>query len=199
MSGNVCYICHDDDGALISECSCRGTSGNVHAKCLLKWFSTRGEWFDLDCPQCKHPFCGQIGVDLASLALSTIEHGHVGHERIRFRSFREKWIASASALENLAFQYNKVGDHQKEKELLERALTIKKRVHGPEHVDVAATLGFLGNAFGRLGDYPKQKELLERALSIQEREYGPQHVEVGLTLGNLGTAFGYLGDELKAK
>ena len=76
MAGNQCYICWGDDGELISPCSCRGTGGYVHEDCLRDWFTNRGEWLDLDCPQCKDPFYGPIGVDLASFALSQIQGEH---------------------------------------------------------------------------------------------------------------------------
>ena len=56
MSSNVCWICLDEGGELISQCSCRGTSGYVHEECLLDWFRTRGNWSDLSCPQCKPMF-----------------------------------------------------------------------------------------------------------------------------------------------
>ena len=48
----------------------------MHEDCLRDWFTNRGEWFDLDCPQCKDPFYGPIGVDLASFALSQVQGEH---------------------------------------------------------------------------------------------------------------------------
>ena len=87
----------DDGGELISECSCRGTSGHVHEACLLDWFRTRGNWSDLACPQCKHEFYGQTGVNLASLALSKVQHVHVAS----FLSFRNKSIVYAAALKTV--------------------------------------------------------------------------------------------------
>ena len=120
MAGNVCYICWGDDGELISPCSCRGTGGYVHEDCLRDSFRSRGDWFDLNCPQCKHEFYGPIGVDLASFALSQVQGEH-GEDSVPF----------ALALDNLARAYNRVGDHQKQKELLERALSIHERAYGP--------------------------------------------------------------------
>ena len=156
---------------MISQCSCRGTSGYVHEDCLRGWFTSRGEWLDLDCRQCKHPFYGKIGVDLADIAVSRVkdEHG-------------ENSIIHALALKNLASASSRSGDYHKAKELLECGLSIEEREYGPDHIEVSGTLNELGNAFGDLGDYQKQKELLERALSIQEQAYGPEHVEVALTL-----------------
>ena len=67
----------------------------------------------------------------------------------------------------------------------ERALVINERHYGPEHPEVAKTLGNLGNAYGDLGDTARQKALLERALVILERHYGPEHPDVAKTLSKL--------------
>ena len=111
MADNQCYICFGDDGELISQCSCRGTGGYVHEDFLRDSFRSRGTWLDLDCPQCKHSFYGPIGVELASFALSQVQHEH-GEDSVTF----------AFALENLAKAFNRVGDYQKKKELLELSL-----------------------------------------------------------------------------
>merc|ERR1712118_471899 len=97
---------------------------------------------------------------------------------------------------DLGIAFGHLGEYQKMKQLLERALPILERVteSSYEHVTFALAWGTLGSAFGHLGDYHKQKDLLERALSTLEREYGPEHIKVALTLGSLGTAFGGLGD-----
>ena len=126
MAGNQCYICWGNDGALISPCSCRGTSGYVHEDCLLDWFRSRDEWLDLVCRQCKHPFYGKIGVDLADIAVSRVkdEHG-------------ENSIIHALALKNLASAFQRVGNYHKMKELLERVLPVMEREYGPEQIQVA--------------------------------------------------------------
>ena len=95
----------------------------MHEDCLRDWFTNRGEWFDLDCPQCKDPFYGPIGVDLASFALSQVQGEHGVDSTF-----------SARAMGNLAYALDRVGDYPKAKELLERALSIEERAYGPAHV-----------------------------------------------------------------
>merc|ERR1712224_710304 len=51
---------------------------------------------------------------------------------------------------------------------------------GPDHVEVARTLGHLGNAYGDLDDRKKMGELVERALIIQEAAFGKDHVETAM-------------------
>jgi tetratricopeptide (TPR) repeat protein len=75
----------------------------------------------------------------------------------------------AITLTNLGNAYGSLGDAQKSRELLERALTINERHYGPDHPEVAPILTKLGNTYGSLGDAQKERELLERALTIQER------------------------------
>ena len=81
----------------------------------------------------------------------------------------------------------------------ERALAIQEREFGPDHRELAATLGNLGGVWGDLGQPGKARELYERALAIQEREFGPDHPEVATTLGNLGSVWGDLGEPGNAR
>eukprot|EP00971_Amphidinium_carterae_P151316 3000068-Amphidinium_carterae.1 len=82
-------------------------------------------------------------------------------------------------LTNLGVAYAALGYQKK-------ALRIEERRYGPEHPQVARTLGNLGNAYGELGDASKQRDHQERALLIFESHYGPEHPEVARTLTNLG-------------
>ena len=90
----------------------------MHKDCLLDSFRSRGDWFDLDCPQCKQAYYGQAGVDLATFALSQVQEED-----------GEDSVAFAAALFNLASAFFRVGDYQKQKEVLERVRTtsFKKR------------------------------------------------------------------------
>ncbi|KAH8093675.1 hypothetical protein JL720_4825 [Aureococcus anophagefferens] len=99
----------------------------------------------------------------------------------------------AALLESIAEHANAA------RELYERALAIKEREFGRDHVEVANTLGHLGVAYRCLGNYAKGCELLERALAIKEREYGRDHVEVAYTLGLLGDAYIWLNEKAKAR
>ena len=93
----------------------------MHEECLRDSFTTRAEWLDLKCLQCKHEYYGQFGVELATLALS----------RVREESGEES-ITHFAALENLAHAFARVRNHQKQRELLEGALSMKEQAYGPE-------------------------------------------------------------------
>jgi tetratricopeptide (TPR) repeat protein len=72
------------------------------------------------------------------------------------------------------------------RELLQRALAIQEAIYGPEHPEVAGTLGNLGIVQRQLGEFEAARASLQRALAIKEAVYGPEHPEVAGTLGNLG-------------
>ena len=67
-------------------------------------------------------------------------------------------------LNNLATAYGDLGDNQKQKDLLEEALSIDTAHYGRDHWQTASTLGNLATAYGALGDSQKKKDLLEEAL-----------------------------------
>jgi tetratricopeptide (TPR) repeat protein len=69
---------------------------------------------------------------------------------------------------------------------LERALAIEEAAYGPDHPEVAMTLGNLGNVQRELGELPVVRATLERALAIFKTIYGADHPRVAMTLGNLG-------------
>lgn len=82
---------------------------------------------------------------------------------------------------------------------LERNASLYEAQLGPNHPDVARTLGMLANAYARLGQYEKAEPLYRRALGILEATVGPNHRDVSATLGNLGILYEALGQYTKAE
>jgi tetratricopeptide (TPR) repeat protein len=83
-------------------------------------------------------------------------------------------------------------------DLYERAIATKEVMLGPEHPEVAKTLGNLGVAYHRLGEHIRAIELHERAAAIFEATLGTDHPQVAMVLDNLATAYRGLGEENKA-
>ncbi len=102
-----------------------------------------------------------------------------------------------SAIGKVLFYQN--WEYKAAKNYYERALKIEEAHFGPEHPNVASTLGNLGSAYSALGDAKTAKNYYERALKIYEAHYGPEHPNVASTLGNLGVAYRGLGDAKTAK
>ena len=75
----------------------------------------------------------------------------------------------AHTLVNLSITYRGLGDHQKAKELLEKALPILEKHYGENYPEVAIALENLTSAEKALGNDQRAKELLERASAIYQR------------------------------
>jgi tetratricopeptide (TPR) repeat protein len=61
--------------------------------------------------------------------------------------------------------------------VLQEALALQERFQGPEHLQVARTLGRLAFALTALGRFEEALQAGQRALAIQERVLGPDHAD----------------------
>ena len=57
--------------------------------------------------------------------------------------------------------YYSLGEYSQAKELHEKALTIRKKIFGEEHADVATSYSNLALVYNRLGEYNQAKDLHE--------------------------------------
>ena len=65
----------------------------------------------------------------------------------------------ATSYNNLALEYERLGEYNHAKELHEKALTIYKKIFGEDHVDVATRYNNLALVYELLGEYNHAKEL----------------------------------------
>ena len=72
-------------------------------------------------------------------------------------------------------------------------------MHGPNHTEVASSLGNLGVLYLEQGDHRRAKGVLERALAIRERTLGPQHLNVAATFEHLAKCCFIAADLVQAK
>jgi tetratricopeptide (TPR) repeat protein len=70
-----------------------------------------------------------------------------------------------------------------------QSLTIRERVLGTEHLEVAESLHELAWLHEKQGIYRQGKPLLERALAIREKTLGPNHADVARSLNYLGRLY----------
>jgi hypothetical protein len=68
---------------------------------------------------------------------------------------------------------------------MERALAIREKSHGLDHLDTATSLNNLGNLQQAQGDLVGAQPYYERALAIWERVLGPDHPDTLLERRNL--------------
>jgi tetratricopeptide (TPR) repeat protein/CHAT domain-containing protein len=78
--------------------------------------------------------------------------------------------------------------------LCTRVLSIREKILGGGHPDVAAVLMDLASVYGGQRRYAEARPLYERALSIREEALDPEHPDVGRSLLGLAGAYRSLSD-----
>ena len=86
---------------------------------------------------------------------------------------------------NVGLILQELGDHKQAKEYHQRALTIRLKKRGAEHIDVAMSYNNLGVIHQELGDLEQAKECHQRALSIRLEKLGADHIDVATSYNNL--------------
>lgn len=105
-------------------------------------------------------------------------------------------LETAHALDALATALFvvKVTEIPEKRQIAERALAIREKSLGPEHLDVARSLYTLGRILWQAGEYKEAKDTWERALAIREKALGPTHAAVRILLANLAAVLTDMGD-----
>lgn len=104
------------------------------------------------------------------------------------RELHDQPLLRARLLDTLGGIHTSLGLFPEARPLLAEALTIRERLRGPEHLEVAETLVRLG-ALARLSGQGDAVPLFQRALAIREARLGSASPEVAEVLNDLGTAF----------
>jgi tetratricopeptide (TPR) repeat protein len=98
-------------------------------------------------------------------------------------------LAVAASLSNLALVRRARGDLRGAIEAQQEALTIRERVEGPDHPDVATTLNSLGGLYAARDDYAAAAPLLSRALDIRQRVLGADDRYTAQSANNLALLY----------
>jgi CHAT domain-containing protein len=118
---------------------------------------------------------------------------------LKIREAGRNELTVAASLGALALLNMLDGDYPAAKTQLDRALEIRERLLGPEHLGTATTLFDLGRLYVDSGRYGEARMVLERALRVRERLVGPEHATVGATLRALSDALRSAGDGKAAR
>ena len=95
----------------------------------------------------------------------------------------------AEMLTMMGRTYERLGEHEKARQLLEQALVSGRKAFGPEHVRVAQTLDYLGAMLANKGDNATAARTLEQALEMRRKLLGTEHADVAVTLVELGRVY----------
>jgi serine/threonine-protein kinase len=85
--------------------------------------------------------------------------------------------------------YQTLGRYERSEQVLERALSLKRRVHGPRHPETAAALERLAWTLKDVGAYERADSLLDRSLSILRSGHGPDSLRALVYNGRGVVAF----------
>lgn len=108
--------------------------------------------------------------------------------------------ASNAKLLNLVGDYlTQVGQYLQAREVLERALAISDRHHGPDDPRRSAIINNLGRVLKRLGDMRQARAHFEAALVLDQAAYGQSHPHVAEVVNNYGTVLHVTGDAETAR
>lgn len=83
--------------------------------------------------------------------------------------------------------------------LLRKALDIRIKGQGQEHLDVAESLTNLAGVYLYQGKYATAEPLLARALSVREQAQGSEHPDVAICLNNLALCYNQQGKYTQAE
>ncbi len=109
-------------------------------------------------------------------------------------SLREQPEVEASVRTTMGKTYQALGLYAEAEPHLRQALEIRKRVLGPEHPDVAASLNDLASLLHDEGKRAEAEPLYREALRIRKRVLGPGHLDTSATLNDLGLLLKQQGD-----
>jgi tetratricopeptide (TPR) repeat protein len=93
------------------------------------------------------------------------------------------------SLNGLALLCRDLGRYAEAEPLFKRALAIREKVLGPDHLDVGQSLTNLGDIYRCRGRYGEAEPLLIRGLAIREKALGPNHPAVGISLNDLALVY----------
>ena len=181
--GPVCWICHEREGGeLLRGCACRGTSGYVHAECMIEANRHRTEQHHT-CPTCKQSFVGPLALEIAAARAN-------GFESIGF---------NASAVNQLATTLLYQEHYAEALMLYKQVLQDAVRRCGPDNPGVASTCGNIGCVHSNLGNYKKALKYHYRDLAFKMKTFGPDHLPAASTRTNIGIVLYQQGKFSEAK
>jgi non-specific serine/threonine protein kinase/serine/threonine-protein kinase len=120
-----------------------------------------------------------------------------GAARIRGELAEEPEL-QARLMETMGTTYRSLGLYGDAMPLLEGALDVQSRAHGPAHPAVASVRTTLAGLLIKQGRSDEAIPLLEEALGVQEAALPPDDPELARTLNNLGNAYRLRGRDGEA-
>src|SRR5262249_51663811 len=107
---------------------------------------------------------------------------------------------AAYLLNNLgSYHHGAIAAYHDARRDFERALAMREKVFGQDHLLTAVSLNNLALLLQECGDLSAARPLYERALAIREKRRGPEHCDTATSLNNLAFLLKLEGDLLGAR
>lgn len=108
-------------------------------------------------------------------------------------------VIQAQMLSVIGRAYRAMGDYEKAQSLSERALSLRKNVLGPDHIDIASSMKDIGWILKNQGEYKTAESFARKALAMQRRLLGEDDIEVAQSLNVLAMLLMDQGDYEEAE
>ena len=105
----------------------------------------------------------------------------------------------ARMFDAMGVAFGGLGIYDRAKSLLERALVIRRRMHGGDHPDVAASMYNLATVLRYRGELESAEPLFREALAMRRRLFGDHHHAVIESLNGLGFVLRGRGADAEAE
>ncbi|HMX26720.1 MAG TPA: tetratricopeptide repeat protein, partial [Blastocatellia bacterium] len=139
----------------------------------------------------KDAAAGRYTVKLSELRAATADDGAA--------LVREEQLRQASLLEAEAAGLAQSGKLEQAFSPAERALALREKALGAQHLEVGTALKNLADLRKNHGDYDKAESLYDRALVIREKALGAEHPNVAVTLAALADVYYFKSDLNRAE
>lgn len=113
----------------------------------------------------------------------------IARQMVEIAEKSEKPQTVVPYLGSLGAVYRRLGRYAEAEPLYKRALAIREKVLGPDHLSVAISLDDLGNLYKDLSQLTKAEEYQKRALAMREKALPPDHLDVARSLNNLAEVY----------
>src|SRR5262245_37304235 len=140
------------DGKQVTESD---SESRLQGQEIVEWVAEEAGNYRLDVlANFKNAAAGRYEIQVVELRIAT-ENDRILHESRR--------------LKGEILRLDRAGKFDEALPLAERELTIREKVLGPEHFEVANSLNNLAIVYSKTGSYEKAESLFQRALTIREK------------------------------
>ncbi|XP_046855435.1 uncharacterized protein LOC124448463 [Xenia sp. Carnegie-2017] len=108
-------------------------------------------------------------------------------------------IVVAKSLNILGNLHSEKREYKRSEEFYKKALELRKKLLGPDHVEVADSLCNLGILYYNCGKYETSENYHKEALEMRKKLLGPDHVKVADSLNSLGILYTKTGEYEKSE